>query len=517
MKIFKNSVLLITVLAIFSNLLGFVREVLIAYLFGAQGNTDAFYVALTIPTVVLAVVGNVLMTIIVPIYSKYRENQKDAVNIISGIFTIILTITIPIVTILFIFSTKIISLLGTGMSHKDQLLAFDLLIILLPIILFGSLMHVLNGVLESHSVFGVSAFSGVINNLIVVVGILTFGYFFSIYGITIATLLGFFAGLATQLYFWKRIDRPFKITINWRHPALKEMFILSIPVAISTFISQSYLFTDRYLASFLEEGSVTALNFASKISLLPIITFAASLSVVTYTRVTNTVIANDRNEFNQILIKNFNVLLLVMMPISLIFLFFSGEIINLLFRYGNFDYSAYLKTKEALFFYSIGILPNSISYLLYRIYYAHKKTWYASTVGIIGVFSNILLSFLLVKPLGIGGIAIANSISFIIIMLLLFVPLNRFTMGVNLIDLVKGLPVLIVMTMSIWGAFALFEEIPYFSLESESFIHKVLSLLIPCLSGLIIYVISGLLFKNRLLYEVWNKYVLKGERESRSK
>lgn len=505
MKIFRNSVLLITILAIISNFLGFIREVLIAYIFGAEDTTDAFYIALTIPTVVLAVVGNVLMTIIVPIYSKYREDNNESRKIISSLFTIIICIAIPLSIILVYFSLDIIDLLGTGLSSESQVMAYNLLLILIPIILFGSLMHGLNGVLESHSVFGVSAFSGVINNFIVVIGIIGLGFLYEIYGVAIATVSGFFAGLGTQLYFWKKIERPFSITFKWNHPAIKEMAKLSIPVAISTLISQSYLFTDRYLASFLEEGSVTALNFASKLSLLPIITFAASLSIVTYTKVTNAVIVNDKNMFQQIITKNLNVLLIVMLPIALIFLIFSGEIVNLMFRYGNFDYSAFLITKNALVYYSIGILPNSLCYLLYRVYYAHKRTLYASIVSIIGVFTNIIMSFIFVKPLDVGGIALANSVSFIIILLLLLLPLKRFTLGVNVIEIFGETPKLLIMVLFSYLVFLLLDQIPYFTNLQSNIINRILVIAIPAVLGLIIYILMGLLLRHSIFMNTFKK------------
>ncbi|MEG1310757.1 MAG: lipid II flippase MurJ, partial [Romboutsia sp.] len=206
---------------------------------------------------------------------------------------------------------------------------------------------------------------------------------------------------------------------------MKQILYLVIPVFFGSYVTQINVVLNRTLASTLEKGSITALNYANKLSLFAVGVIVIALSTVMYPILSKLVSENNMERFKISLSKSINSIIILMVPIMVIIMFFSTLIVKILFEEGSFDTNATYLTSTALFYYSIGIVAYGLREILAKGFYSLQDTKTPVKNATISVGINIIFSITLVKKMGIGGLALASSISAILTTILLFISLRK--------------------------------------------------------------------------------------------
>ena len=180
------------------------------------------------------------------------------------------------------------------------------------------------------------------------------------------------------------------------------------------------------LASRLMEGAISGLSYSNTLNYLVITIFITSLSTVVYPTLAENASSGDMQFFGKNLTQSISLLIISLFPVSIITMVCANDIVSIVFERGNFDRSATELTATALFFYAIMYVFIAIREVLIRGFFALKDTKTPMINGSIAVGLNIIISILLVKYMGIAGIAVGTSISSIIsASLLLFSVLRR--------------------------------------------------------------------------------------------
>ncbi|MDO7789037.1 murein biosynthesis integral membrane protein MurJ [Desulforamulus aquiferis] len=426
-KMIARAALVVAVINLLSRILGFVRELAIAYMFGATAVTDAYVVAFNIPNAVFAIVIGALAVVVVPVFSEYvAKGQKDeAWRLFNTVITMVIVVFSVLTVVGFFAAPLLVKLTAPGLPADTATLAIRLTVIMLPILIFYGLATVFQGLLNANQVFAIPALSTSVTNLVIIISALTLGGWYGVEGLAVGTVGGFVLAALIQVPKLRQQGFRFKFSTDWRHPGVRKVMYLVGPVAIGTSLNQIYLIIDRILASGLAEGSISALNFANRLILMPIGFFVLAVGTAFYPSITKMAAESKYEELAKTVRGAFRVVTLFALPAGVGLLVLAYPIIKLLFERGQFDARATEMTAIALLFYSIGLVGQAANIILTRGFYALQDTKTPVKLMGVTVVVNVILSLLFIGPLKHGGLALANSLASLLNTVMLSWYLNK--------------------------------------------------------------------------------------------
>lgn len=422
---------IISLATLTSRILGFIRDVIIARLFGVYLQAQAFVIAFRIPNLFRDLVGEgAANAAIIPVLSEYslkhsKEEFWELVNILLNLLIVILSaITILGIT----FSPLIVRLIAPGfIGSADKLQAtINLNRIIFPYILLIGLAAYAMAVLNSLKSFVVSAFAPCFLNIAIIVCALLFGE--GTMGLATGVLLGGILQLAVQVPLLYKKGLRVKFNLCLQHPGVVQIRKLMLPRLVSSSIYQLNNFVDSIfgsLAAVVGDGGVAVLYFAYRLIQFPIGIFSNAIAQAILPTFSTQVLEIDQENLKKTLSWGLRVVFFVMLPVSALYMVLAGGIVLSLFGGGKFDFNSSRLTSDALFFYSIGLAAYGGTKILQSCFFALKDTVTPTKIAGLALLINIILNALLMFPLKIGGLALATSISGIISFLFLFFMLSR--------------------------------------------------------------------------------------------
>lgn len=421
----KLTGLLLMFITLLSNFLGLLREMVIAYLFGASKLSDAFNISMLLSEIIISWFSAILGTSFIPIYLGYIDKDKKKADLFKDTL-FWLSLSIGVILILMIIGNIkfFVYRISPGFDNQQLNLVTQLAKIMLPAAVFSGVLGILTGLYHSKGEFKLPSYSGVIYNISMIISSIIASVYLGIYGLAIGYFLGNFFRfiyLFLNLHKFESIPR-FRICI--KHEGLKQLFYMSIPLLIAIFLSQAQAIIDRYFASLLEEGSISSLYYARKVADVPVQVIGGVLSTIVFPLMTSLIVKENYEEFKEVLNKAVRQIFLVASPVMVIFFLFSKEITIILFNYGNFNDYAVIQTSLALKYFSLSIIGNCLYMLLVKVFYANKKTY----IPLIASFLSLIIYYFLVKEfIKINehfGIAQATSLAVYMTIFILFLFLK---------------------------------------------------------------------------------------------
>ena len=431
---------LIMIVMIASRLIGFVRDVIIYTQIGQNRLTDAYNAAFSIPDFLyMLLVGGALSSAFIPVFSKYisTNNEEEGwhvANIVLNLAMILMLVGIIIGTI---FTKDLIILLVPGFNADSLELTVNMTRIMFWQAFFMALNGVTFGILNAYKIFFVPSLGTVLYNLsIIIIGVIfapifvqKWGPNYGIAAFAVGVVIGAFFNFAIQIPDLRRIGFRYKFVIDLKHPGLKKIIGLMIPILIGLSIGQINLFINQNIASHLPAGVVSALRTGQRLMQVPIGVFGIAIAMTIFPTLTEQVAKNQIDQFKRTANLGLRSVVFISLPAAAGLIALSIPIIRALFEYkhGLFTHKDSLVTSASLIFYSIGLFSQSGIQVLNRVFYALHDTISPVTVGAISIIINIIGSLTLIKylPYGGGGIALAYSIAGIINYALLLWWLRR--------------------------------------------------------------------------------------------
>jgi putative peptidoglycan lipid II flippase len=441
-----------------SRVLGFLREMLIAHLFGGGPVADAFIAAQRIPNLLRSVFAEgALSSAFVPTISQeVARGKAQAQRALSAILGLLLLATAIVTGLGIVFSTTLVGLVAPGFSADPQKmdLCVSLTEIMMPYIIFVSVVALLNGALNSVKIFGASAFAQVLMNVVLIIGAASA---MSLGNLSeSATLLSWsvVVGGAVQVVAQLRPLRRggFRLipSLEFTHPAVRETLSLMGPAILGAAIYISTLFS-----SLLQQGSVAWLNYADRITQLPMGVFTIALASVLLPTLSSARAAKDESAFIRHLLDSLRFTSFIIVPVSAAIFYFAHPLVVLAYERGNFTALSSLETSRAVQGYSFGLWSASIHSMLVRAFVARKRPRIPTFVGLVTLTCTALFSLTFMGPpradtlmttagslteLGQGllpvrfdmghvGLCLASSISSLVSFTVLLLLLNREMQG----------------------------------------------------------------------------------------
>lgn len=430
-----RAALLLTAAMISSRLLGYVRDAMLYAQFGLSRYTNSYQAAFSVPDFFYNIlVGGALASAFIPVFSGYLATGRDEEgwHVASSLFNLIFMLLVAVITLGMIFAPQLVLLLVPGFDRGTIALTAHLTRIMLIQTLFLGLAGIMIGVLNSYKRFTGNALSIMLYNVpVLLVGLYLYRHpallnnpehaisYYSM-GVTAGAAISLLVQLPSLLHLGLRY-RP---VLDLGHPGVKLFGILVFPVLISQSVAYFNTFVTQYLASFLPGGGVAAARLAQRIMMIPLGLFATSIGVAVFPTMTEQAAQGRWSEFRRAVSLGLRATNFLTFPAAAGLVTLGLPIINLAFGFGKVTHQDAALAASALFFYSFGIIGYSAEIMLTRAFYAIKDTLTPVLVTIGMIALNILLSVLLVKPMGLGGLALAYSTAGIVEMLALLVILR---------------------------------------------------------------------------------------------
>lgn len=492
-----KSTFIIMIVSLISRVLGFVRDMLIAKNFGAGMYTDAYNIAVTIPETIFMLVGLAISTAFLPMLSKVKakKGHKEMYSFANNVINILFIVSLIFFIVTSIFSREIVFTLAKGFSEEAALIAIKLTRITLLNLLFLSINACFTSLLQVNEDFIIPSILGLFFNLPMIIYLLLFRNY-DIVGLTVANVIGNFFRVAVQVPSLLTHGYKYKFIINFKDERLKSILILIIPVIIGAGANSLNMVVDKNIASSLEVGSISALDYAQKLIFFINSIITTSIANVAYPLMANMRNNGDKNGFVEILKKSILYLAILLIPITVGIIAFGKEIVSVVYARGKFTSYAVELTTLALIGYGFGVFFTGIRDILNSTLFSMGKTKITTINGIIGVIVNIILSITLSKYIGIIGVALASAIAMMVTSILLFMNIAKIEKNFNIKDISKKIGLILINSL-IMGVVIITIIV---CLRNK--IPSIVLLIIGTVIGIIIYFTLCYLFKIEEIIEM---------------
>lgn len=393
-----------------SRLLGFVRDLLFARLFGSSALADTFFVAFRIPNLLRSFVAEgALTSAFVPVFAReLAKSEHDARETLRSTTSLLLLLTLFLSLIGNIYSEELVALFapGFGRGSAQTLLCSELLQIMMFYIMFVSLVAMLNGALNSVGIFGVAALAQVVMNGAMIAGVVFASFFSDAEGLRLiaySVLLGGLLQVAVQIPALRRSGLMVPPSVRILSGATLSILKLMLPAILGAAVYQLGMYINTVLASLLQPGSVSWLFYADRISQLPIGVFSVALSSVLLPMLSQAAARDDQQGFSSPLLASLRYTSFLIIPCSVALCFYASSLISLLFERGAFDSYSTEMTALALQAACLGLWAFSCHSLLIRAFLSRHDTRTPMLIGLISLICTVCLAIIFMGPVSISS------------------------------------------------------------------------------------------------------------------
>ncbi len=407
-----------------SRVLGFVRDVLIARLFGAALLTDAFFVAFAIPSMFRRLLTEgALTSAFIPVYSDVRAQQGErSARLFSGAMTVSLTALLAGVCLLGIyFARPLVVALAPGFAGSAEKLDLTarLTQIMFPFLFFIGLSAIAVGVLNSARRFFLPALAPVVQNLVMIAALVVAGGLVEANAAVKWLAWGVVAGGALQLLIQLPLISKLGISpipvLPWRAPSVGRCLALMGPAAFGMAILQINVLIDRWLASFLAEGSISYLYYANRLVQFPhgilSLAVAAAAFPLLADREARGRHGKEEGSARSPLDEAGRLTLFITLPAAFGLIALARPIMEVLFERGAFVATDSSASAAALRAYALGLVFFGFVRLMAAAYHSRLDTKTPVRCANWAVLANVAGSVALMFPLGFVGLALATSLA----------------------------------------------------------------------------------------------------------
>jgi putative peptidoglycan lipid II flippase len=399
-----------------SRILGFVRDMIAAQIFGATAAVDAFYVAFKIPNFMrnLFAEGSFSQAF-VPVLSDYR--QKRAANEVRTFVSHMagsLGLVLFVITIIGVIGAPLlVSVFAPGLDPFRYHMASEMLRITFPYLMLISLTAFSGAILNTYGIFGIPSFTPALLNICLITTAFGVTHFFAVPVVAQAwgVLLAGFVQLFFQFPFLHRLGFLPKPSLNWRDEGVQRVLKLMVPALFGASVGQLSLLLNTIFASFLKIGSVTWLYYSDRLAYFPLGVFGVALATVVLPHLSRQHAANSKEAFASTLDWGIRCNLVIGIPASLTMLLLAGPLITTLFQYGKFHAYDVIMTRRSVIAYSIGLQAFMLAKVLSSAFYAQQNIKTPVRIGIVALVANMILNGILIMPLAHAGLALASSLA----------------------------------------------------------------------------------------------------------
>lgn len=405
-----------------SRVLGLVRDLVLAHVFGASHQLDAYTVAFRFPNLFRDLFAEGAMSAaFVPTFMRVltAEGRAAAWRLGNLVITTLLLVTGAIALLGIVFAWPLVQFAASHYATVPGKLALTVTLarVMFPFLTLIAIAAGLMGMQNSLRRFFVPAFSpamfniGTLVTMAVLIPVFRATGVRPILAVAIGTLVGGLGQAAIQWPGLRSEGFRFRLRVDWRDPRLREVLVLMGPGTMALAAVQINIMVNTMLATSQGEGAATCLNFAFRVMYLPIGLFGLSVATAALPALSHDAARNDSAGFRETFSGALRMMLVLNVPATLGLLALASPIVALLFEHGSFTAAAARGTAAALVCYAPGLIGYSTVKLVAPTFYALRDSRTPAAVAAVTVVINAVLSLLLARLLGFPGLALGTALA----------------------------------------------------------------------------------------------------------
>ena len=406
-----------------SRVLGLVREQLTAGRFGAGNDIAAFTIADNLNTILFdLLINGMLQAALVPVLAQWAiPDKREEFRRISGALLALTGLVLGSMAILgTIFAPTLVRVMtaigGSGDARGPEVtaLTIDLVRLIIPSIAFLGVGAVLMGMLYALERVTMPAFSAGARNLFVVLSILLFAGSIGVKSLSLGVVAGALVMAAMQLPALKRADALPRLNLHFRHPAVRQIMVLYVPIFLGLVVSTTAVIIDRNLAWGAEEDALGAMRYATTLVQLVMGLVGAAVSIASLPALARHFTANDESAFQSTLARALALVTALILPAVFGLAAIASPTVDLIFQHGATTPDQARSITIALLAYLPGHLFAAFDQVLIFSFYARQNTRTPVLVGVASTLVYFVVALSLVDRFGMLGLVVANSVQFIV-------------------------------------------------------------------------------------------------------
>lgn len=431
----RRAALLVSALTALSTLLGLVRDIVIAAVFGAGAQLDAWFVAQGVMNLALGLISGAMARSLTPTLARQsagctgRDPGEAGADGESATprggappphrhptLDVAVTVTLLVLglasLVLAVAAGPVVGVLAPGFDPEQRALAEHLTRIVLLATLLVSGTNLLAGASHAHGRFGWASIQGVPFNVVMIIAAGVFGPRYGVAALAAGFVVGSGARLAFQFVPLRALRLHIRPSLDVRDPGFREIGRMLPPLLLGSAITNVNQLVDRAVASTVGDGAITALSYGWRVVNLPEMLLVAALIVPLYPAIGAA--AGDAVELRRLLARATTTVLAVLAPMTAVLLVASDPVVATLFGYGSFAADSVAAAAQALRWYAPGLLALGLGTVLLRASHAVGDARTPTLVALLAMVANVVGSVTLGPVLGIRGIALATTISLVL-------------------------------------------------------------------------------------------------------
>ena len=397
-----------------SRLFGVARDMVIAAQLGTSDAADAYRTAFLVPDLIFTLIaGGALASAFIPTFAGYlaEDDRKGAWHLASAVINLLLVAIGAAAVLAFIAAPALAFALAPGYASDKQALAVSLMrVMLICPVIFG-VSGLVMGILNAQQDFLLPGLAPSAYNLGIILGAWFLIPKLGPMGAAIGAVAGALLHLVIQVPGLVRCKMKYSPVLSLRDPGVQRVLWLMGPRVFGLAVVQLNFFVESNLASRLGTGAVAALNYAWRVMLLPQGVFAQSVATAAFPTFADQTARGQKQAMGEALAATLRAILFVTLPAVAGLLLLRVPVVQVLFERGKFQDSSTEAVALALMFYAPGLLAHSGIEIVTRAFYAMHDTRTPVYIGVAAMLSNLFFSLMLIRPLQIAGLALANSIA----------------------------------------------------------------------------------------------------------
>ena len=406
---------LVMVLFVLSRLMGLAREMIIGAQFGTSADLDAYLAAFRLPDLLFQLVaGGALGSAFIPTFTGYlaRKDHDGAWRLASGVANLLLVVMTAIAALAAVLAPWLVrQVIAPGFDPSQQVLTARLMrLMLVTPVVFG-VSGLVMGALNAHQHFLLPAAAPILYNLAIIGGALGLAPRLGVAGLALGVVAGSGLHLLVQVPGLVRFKARYWPVLTVHDPGVREVGCLMAPRVLGLAAVQVNFLINTVLASGLAKGSLSALNFAWLMMMLPQGVFAQAVATAAFPTFSALVARGKTDEMRSTLSATLRAIFFLSVPAAVGLLVLRMPLIQLLFQRGAFEASSTEAVAWALQFYALGLPAHAGVEVVARAFYALHDTRTPVAISVAAMALNVVLSLILIRPLAHGGLALSNTVA----------------------------------------------------------------------------------------------------------
>lgn len=408
----SRAAVLVTALTAVSTVFGFVRDVVIAAVYGAGAELDAYLVAQGLMNVVLGLVAYAMARSVIPVVARERAAEGGQCRSHPS-FNTAITVTMMVLglgaIVVGLLAGPVTAVLAPGFEGEQAELAVMLtrIVLLATVLIAGT--DLLAALAQAHGRVIWSSLQGVPFNIIMIGAAGLFGPRYGIQALAVGFVVGSAARLLLQLPPIRALGMRVRPGLDLRQPGFREIASLMPPLLVGSAIANVNSLVDRAVGSTLGDGAITALSYGWRLVNLPETLLIASLLVPLYPALGAT--AGNLPEVRRLVSRGLSVTVTILVPLTLVLMVAALPLAQVAYGRGEFTTDDVAATAVAMLWYAPALVAMGVRQVLVSTSYALGDTRAPVLVSVAAMVINVTGDILLAPVMGVAGVALATSVS----------------------------------------------------------------------------------------------------------